>query len=81
MSRDPSAPPSSIPHRRLTYANLRALATSIVRQGLLGRGRFSYWRFLLTAAIRYPRSFGVAMTLAVKGYHFQRMTERLLEQE
>ncbi len=65
----------------LTYANLRALATSIVRQGLLGRGRFSYWRFLLTAAIRYPRSFGVAMTLAVKGYHFQRMTERLLEQE
>jgi radical SAM superfamily enzyme YgiQ (UPF0313 family) len=66
---------------RFTCANLRALVSSIVRQGLMGRGRLSYWRFMLTTALRYPRSFGVAMTLAVKGYHFHIMTERLLEQE
>jgi len=64
---------------RFTYANLRAFVTSIVRQGVLSNGRFSYWRFLLTTALRYPQSFGVAMTLAVKGYHFQVMTERMLE--
>jgi hypothetical protein len=66
---------------RFTCANLRAFISSIVRQGLIDRGRFSYWRFVLTTALRYPRSFGVAMTLAVKGYHFQVMTERMLEQE
>jgi hypothetical protein len=35
---------------------------------------------MLTTALRHPRSFGVAQTLAVKGYHFQIMTRRLLEQ-
>jgi radical SAM superfamily enzyme YgiQ (UPF0313 family) len=62
-----------------TYANVRAFFSSIVRQGIISRGRFSYWKFLLTAALRYPRSFGAAMTLAVEGYHFHVMTQRLLE--
>ena len=65
---------------RWNYESLRALVSSIVLQGLLGRGRLSYWRFVLTAAPRYRRSFGTAMTLAVMGYDFQIMTERLLEQ-
>jgi radical SAM superfamily enzyme YgiQ (UPF0313 family) len=65
---------------RLTYANVRALVSSIVRQGFIRRGRLSYWKFLLTTAMRHPKSFGVAMTLAVKGYHFQIMTELLLAQ-
>ena len=64
---------------RVTYCNLRAVASSIVRQGLIGRGRLSYWKFMISTLTRHPRSFGVAMTLAVKGYHFQIMTERLLE--
>jgi len=66
---------------RLNYGNLRALVSSIVRQGLISRGRFCYWKFALTAATRYRRSFGMAMTLAVKGYHFQIMTKRLMETE
>jgi radical SAM superfamily enzyme YgiQ (UPF0313 family) len=65
--------------QRLSYANIRAMVSSIVRQGVLGRGRLSYWKFVLTAATRYRRSFGMAMTLAVMGYHFQVMTERLIE--
>jgi len=65
---------------RVTYANLRALVSSIVRQGIIGRGRLSYWKFMLTTAMRHPRSFSIAMTLAVKGYHFQIMTRRLLKQ-
>jgi radical SAM superfamily enzyme YgiQ (UPF0313 family) len=64
---------------RFTYSNLRALVSSIVRQGIIGRGRLSYWKFMFTTALRHPRSFGVGMTLAVKGYHFQIMTRRLLE--
>jgi radical SAM superfamily enzyme YgiQ (UPF0313 family) len=61
----------------VTRDNLRALVTSIVRQGVLSRQRWSYWKFLATAATRYHRCFGVAMTLAVMGYHFQVMTRKL----
>jgi radical SAM superfamily enzyme YgiQ (UPF0313 family) len=63
---------------RLTFINLRAILSSVVRQGIIGKGQISYWKFMLTTLTRYPRSFGVAMTLAVKGYHFQIITERLI---
>jgi Domain of unknown function (DUF4070) len=52
----------------------------ILRQGVFGRQRWSYWKFLLTVATRYRRSFGAAMTLAVMGYHFQVMTRKLLKE-
>jgi hypothetical protein len=63
----------------MTRANLRALVHSIVRQGVFGRHRWSYWKFLAEAATRYRRCFGAAMTLAVMGYHFQVMTQKLLQ--
>jgi radical SAM superfamily enzyme YgiQ (UPF0313 family) len=61
----------------LTRANARAFVTSIVRQGVFGRQRWSYWKFLLTVATRYRHCVGTAMTLAVMGYHFQVMTDKL----
>jgi radical SAM superfamily enzyme YgiQ (UPF0313 family) len=61
----------------LTRDNARAFVTSIVRQGVFGRQRWSYWKFLLTVAARYRHCVGPAMTLAVMGYHFQVMTDRL----
>ena len=64
--------------RLLTPENARALVLSVFRQGIFGRRRWSYWKFLLTAAIRYRRCFGAAMALAGMGYHFQVMTRKLL---
>ncbi|HEX4310928.1 MAG TPA: B12-binding domain-containing radical SAM protein [Acidobacteriaceae bacterium] len=71
------------PHYRsqVTLANLRAMFLSIVRQGVFGRARLSYWKFLLLAATRYRRSFGAAMTMAVMGYHFQIITEQISRAE
>ena len=63
--------------RWLTPGNARALVTSIVRQGVFSRQRWSYWKFLASVATRYRHSFGTAMTLAVMGHHFQVMTHRL----
>jgi hypothetical protein len=64
----------------LTWDNIRALISSVVCQGIFTRGRLSYWKFLFTTVARQPKSFGAAVTLAVKGYHFQIMTERLIDQ-
>ena len=61
----------------MTRANARAFVTSIVRQGVFGRQRWSYWKFLLAVATRYRHCVGAAMTLAVMGYHFQVMTQKL----
>jgi radical SAM superfamily enzyme YgiQ (UPF0313 family) len=63
----------------LTRGNARAFVTSILRHGVFGRQRWSYWKFLLTVATRYRHCVGAAMTLAVMGYHFQVMTARLSE--
>lgn len=80
LSRTQPKPGESITKMRfLTYRNTRALITSVVRQGMFGRQRWSYWKFLLTAATRYRRCFGAAMTLAVMGHHFQVMTHKLLK--
>jgi radical SAM superfamily enzyme YgiQ (UPF0313 family) len=65
--------------RWLTRGNVRAFVTSIVRQGLFGRHRWSYWRFLVAVATRYRHCVGPALTLAVMGYHFQLMISRLSE--
>jgi radical SAM superfamily enzyme YgiQ (UPF0313 family) len=64
---------------QVSLSNLRALFLSILRQGILHRSRGSYWRFLFAAVTRHRRSFGAAMTMAVMGYHFQVVTEHLLE--
>jgi radical SAM superfamily enzyme YgiQ (UPF0313 family) len=66
--------------RHADLASVRAFLLSIVRIGLLSPARLSYWRFLLTAATRYRRNFSTAMTLAIMGYHFQIMTQRLSDQ-
>jgi radical SAM superfamily enzyme YgiQ (UPF0313 family) len=63
----------------LTKGNARAFVTSIVRQGVFGKQRWSYWKFLMSVATRYRHCVGTAMTLAVMGYHFQIMTSRLSE--
>jgi len=63
--------------RWMTAGNVRAFITSILRQGVFGRQRWSYWKFLLAVVTRYRHCVGVAMTLAVMGYHFQVMTDKL----
>ncbi len=65
--------------RWLTRGNVRAFVTSIIRQGVFGSHRWSYWRFMLTVATSYRHCVGPAMTLAVMGYHFQVMISKLSE--
>jgi radical SAM superfamily enzyme YgiQ (UPF0313 family) len=60
-----------------TRPNVRAFVTSLVRQGVFGRQRWSYWKFLLAVATRYRHCVGAAMTLAVMGYHLQVITRKL----
>src|SRR5687767_6723779 len=64
--------PAHYPRRSLS--DCLALMRSIVRQGIFGNTRWSYWKFILTAATRHHEAFGTAITLAIMGYHLQMLT-------
>ena len=49
-------------------------ARSILKQGLLGDARASYWKFLFNVATHHRHVFGTAVMLAIMGYHFQMLT-------
>ena len=60
---------------RRSLSEYVALCRSIVKQGILGNARTSYWKLLIHAATRYRHAFGTAVTLAILGYHFSAVTE------
>ena len=66
-------------HPRRSFSDYKALARSILKQGILGQSRGSYWKFLAEAATRYHHAFGTAVTLAIMGYHFEKITEQVCE--
>lgn len=68
-------------HRPRVFSDYLALTRSIIKQGVLGESRSSYWKFVMKAALRYRKQFDTAMTLAVMGHHFQILTRMVLEAE
>ena len=62
---------------RFDFGDVKAFLRSIVRLGVLGRERVQYWKLLLWAFFRHRRAFPVAVTLAIYGYHFRKVCERL----
>jgi radical SAM superfamily enzyme YgiQ (UPF0313 family) len=54
------------------WRNLRALAYSSLRLGILGRERFEYWRLFVWTLWRRPSLLRVTVTLAIFGHHFRR---------
>ena len=61
-------------------ADLCAFARSLQRQ-LFSRQGLAYARFLLKTLRNYPRMFPEAVRLAVKGYHFEKMTRHTIAVE
>ena len=66
------------PKARLVLSDYVALCRSLVRQGIFARYRKAYWKFLGSTLLRARRHMGVAVTLAIMGHHFFKLTERLV---
>ena len=52
-----------------------ALGRSIYQLGIRGVERVHYWRLFFWTLFRRPRLFPLAITLAIKGFHFRQVTE------
>jgi radical SAM superfamily enzyme YgiQ (UPF0313 family) len=66
---------------RLRLEDFLTLARSMVKQGLLTPGRRNYWSLFFEALTKHPDAFGTAITLAIMGYHFQKITQRVCAEE
>jgi len=52
-----------------------AFFRSCLRLGIIGRERAQYWKLMVWTLLRRPRLFSLAMTLAIQGYHFRKVSE------
>ena len=62
-------------HQKLKFSDLVAFMNSIRMQGISGSDRLEYWKFLFRAYRRNAAAFSEAVTLAIMGYHFQKVTD------
>ena len=59
------------------WRNAWALSYANVRLGLIGRERFQYWGLLAWTFFRRPALLETAVTLAIYGHHFRRISDTL----
>lgn len=55
----------------IDLARLRAFLKSVFVLGLLNRGRFEYWKFMIWTIVNKPKLLEEAITFSVYGYHFR----------
>ena len=55
----------------LDISRIKAFVKSVFVLGLVNKGRFEYWKFIVWTIFRKPKLFIDAVTLAVYGYHFR----------
>jgi radical SAM superfamily enzyme YgiQ (UPF0313 family) len=65
------------PKPRLSWCDVQAFLKSFWLLGIWYRGRVAYWRFFWSTLLRRPRQFRNAIELAIVGYHFRLVANRL----
>jgi hypothetical protein len=53
------------------------LIKSIWILGIKDKGRWHYWKLLASSLLKHPRAFPLSVTLAVYGFHFRKIVEKI----
>ncbi|MRR34360.1 DUF4070 domain-containing protein [bacterium] len=61
----------------LKLIHVRAIVASFVLLGIVGKERLQFWKLITWSLIRRPRLFPLAVTLAIYGYHFRKVAEKV----
>jgi radical SAM superfamily enzyme YgiQ (UPF0313 family) len=74
-----------VPRHRSALGNARraipdalAFARSALHLGIVGKERFQYWWLIVWTLVHKPKALGLAVTLAIYGYHFRRTCDTRL---
>jgi radical SAM superfamily enzyme YgiQ (UPF0313 family) len=62
---------------RVSLVHLIALVRSTWALGVKEKGRTHYWKLVFWTLLRKPRAFPVSMALAVQGFHFRKVAEKV----
>lgn len=65
------------PFSMLKRRDIRAFLRSTLFLGILGKERLHYWKVFFWTLLRKPRLLPVTITLAIYGYHFRTVAERM----
>lgn len=70
--------PQQLGKFRMQSGYLGALIKSILFLGVFGEERLHYWKLFFWALARKPRLFPLAITYAIYGFHFRKVSERIV---
>ena len=62
---------------KVSVTHLIALMRSIWALGCKEKGRIHYWKLVVWTLLRRPRNFPLSMALAVQGFHFRKVAEKV----
>jgi radical SAM superfamily enzyme YgiQ (UPF0313 family) len=60
-----------------SLSELRAFLKLTWRLGFREKGKIYFWKLLVYSLVYYPKKFALAMTMAVYGFHFRRVTQKI----
>lgn len=60
---------------KLKFCEIEAFLKSIVKLGILGKGKKYYWKLLFLSIFKYPKKFSITVTYLIYGYHFRKVAE------
>jgi radical SAM superfamily enzyme YgiQ (UPF0313 family) len=66
--------------RGLYAEEIRAFLRSIFVLGLFAKERSYYWKLFFRTLFKDPKKFPLAITMAIYGYHFRKLTEKTLRE-
>jgi radical SAM superfamily enzyme YgiQ (UPF0313 family) len=65
----------------LAIASLRTFLKSVWYLGVVGESRRYYWKLVTKALFKYHHTFPEAISMAIQGFHFRKVTKHLIKQE
>jgi radical SAM superfamily enzyme YgiQ (UPF0313 family) len=69
--------PSNKGKLKVSFLHLIALIRSTWVLGIQEKGRMQYWKLVGWTLVRKPKTFPLSITLAVQGFHFRKVAEKV----
>ncbi len=62
---------------RVPLNHIGAFLKAIWKLGIVERGRLLFWKLIIKTLIRYPQKISTAVTMAIYGFHFRKVVEKI----
>lgn len=70
--------PPRLPVNRTSFCDIRTFFLTVFRLGIFRRaGKRYFWQLFGYTLLKHPENIGTALTMAVYGYHFQKVSESI----